>query len=205
MEGDSEESFVFNLIIRKFYDKILYEKDLMEFVGSDASKLTHNVAYCENCGSVDKIPHKINEMYHFIAQSRSNDIFVICDGEDLGCPINRRVEIERKLKKDVEKSKMRYIFFSPMIEALYWQCKKIIQRIIQLEFKNRFKKTINIRVLVKQKCKHPLGDLKDLFKKHGLKYREALFAEQFFPGVDYENCADIVLRRAIERIESTLV
>ncbi len=205
LEGDAEDFFITNLIRKKFYDKILIEKDLSEFIKKDISNATHNIAYCENCGSVDRIPHQINEIYYMIERSSSNDIFVICDIEKkLKCVTVRKDTIEGKLDASVDMTKLKYIFFNPLIESFYWQCKQIIQRIIKLEYKKRFGKNIDRRVIIPTRISNSLDDLKKLFKKYKLKYREALFAESFFPRVDYNKCKDRTLNRAIEKVEDAI-
>jgi len=205
LEGDAEDFFITNLIRKKFSDKILIEKDLPRFIKKDVNTTTHNIAYCENCESVDKIPHQINEIYYMIERSSSNDIFIICDVEKrLRCVTARKDTIEGKLDELVDKTKLKYIFFNPTIEFFYWQCEQIIQRIIDLEYKKKFSKNINRNIIIPTSISNPLYDLKKLFKKYDLKYREALFAESFFPRVNYNNCNDKTLNRAIEKIEDTI-
>ena len=205
LEGDAEDFFITNLIRKKFYDKILIERDLYEFVTKDVDNLILNIAYCENCGSVDKIPHKINEIYHMIERSSSNDIFVICDVErKVKCVTARKNIIEKKLDDTVDITKLKYILFNPLIEFLYWQCKQITRKIIEMEYKIKFGKNIGPKIPIQTSTTNFLYDLKKLFQKFDLKYREPLFAENFFPRVDYNKCKDITLNRAIVKIENVL-
>ena len=205
LEGDSEDFFITNLIRNKFYDKILIEKDLSEFIMKDVNDLTHNIAYCENCESVDRIPHKINEMYYMIERSLSNDILVICDVEKkLKCFTARKDKIEGRLDEIVDITKLKYIFFKPLIEYFYWQCKKIIRKIIEIEYKNKFGRNINHKILIPTSPANFLYDLKNLFREYDLKYREASFAESFFPRVNYDECKDRTLNRAIVKIKYVL-
>jgi len=140
-----------------------------------------------------------------IERSSSNNIFIICDVEKkLKCVTARKDTIEGKLDELVDKAKLKYIFFNPMIESFYWQCKQIIKRIIDLEYKKKFSKKINRNIIIPTSISNSLYDLKKLFKKYDLKYREALFAESFFPRVDYNKCKDRTLNRAIEKIEDTI-
>jgi len=178
VEGDSENSFVVNLIRNKFYDKVLLKEDLLEFINKDIKNLTHNIVYCDNCESVDKIPHKINERYYLIEQSASNDIFVVCDIEKLICATNRKNLIESILNGSIDKDNVKYIFFNPKIEAFYWMCKPIIKKIIELQYKEKFGKKIDRKILIPKNPTNPLHGLKELFKKYDLKYREASFAKE---------------------------
>lgn len=204
LEGDSEKHFISNLIRRKFFDSIFIEKDLTEFINKDIDNHTHNLLYCENCNSVDKIPHKINEMYYLIERSGSNDVFIICDVERrLKCSTDRKNQIENKLDDSVDKNKIKHIFFNPVIESLYWECTKIIKEIIELQYKVKFGTTQEPKISLPCGGTHPLDDLKKLFQSCKLKYRESIFSKDFFPRVDYDRCTNKVLKRTISLLQST--
>ena len=204
VEGDSEEYFVSNLIRKKFYDTISQKKDLSEFLEKKPRELANHLLYCENCGSVDKIPHKINEMLHLIERSGSKDIIIICDVEKLKCPIYRKEEIEKKLDPNLDKFNRKYICFNPMIESAYWECKPIIKKIITLQYKNKFQKLPTKSISLPEKSSYSINDLKESFIKFNLKYRETLFAKEFFPRVNYDQCKNSELQRMINFLNSTL-
>jgi hypothetical protein len=83
VEGDTEEIFISNLITKKYYNTCRQEKDLSEFVKADIRNSDYHRVYCDNCGSVDKIPHRINEMYYLIEKSQTDNVIVVCDVEKL--------------------------------------------------------------------------------------------------------------------------
>lgn len=196
LEGDTEEIFISNLIRRKFYSTFRQEKDLLKFIDEDLSESSHNLIYCENCGSVDKIPHKINGMYHLIERSGAADIFVVCDVEkDLKCNVTRKDAIESKLDDSVDKSKIKYSFFKPMIEPSYWECPQIIKKIIEIEYKKKFKTKKIPSISLSEDISCSQFGLKQCFIKYELKYRETTFANEFFPRVNYNRCQNLVLKR----------
>lgn len=202
VEGDSEEHFVTQLVRKKFYQSILKEKDLSVFVAEDHRRLTHHKIYCENCQSVDKIPHRINEWYYLIKKSRSRNIIVVCDVEKLKCFSKRKAQIESKLKKSVDKSVIKYVFFNPMIEPYYWDCPEIIKKITELEYKKKFPTVKVPNLSIPGESPHTQDALKKHFKRFRLKYREALFSKQFFPRIDYEQCDNKILNRLAGFLET---
>ena len=180
VEGDSEEYFVQNLIRKKYYERIKIEKDLSEFVKKNLNNDIVNFLYCENCGSVDKIPHKINEWYYLIERSGSSEIFIICDVERrLRCLQNRKFAIENKLSDNVNRKFIKYIFFNPTIESSYWECKSIIEKIIEIQYNSKFTTSKFSDVLIENSELSSLHDLKRCFENQSLKYREAIFAKEF--------------------------
>jgi hypothetical protein len=202
VEGDSEELFITNLIRKKFYRTFRLEKDLSRFIEVETGDSGANAVYCENCGSVDKIPHRINEMYYLIEKSKSNNVIVVCDVEKLKCHSRRKSLIETKFDECIDKRLIKYAFFNPMIEISYWECPRIIEKIIELEYKRKFKAEKIPDISLPADISHSQDELKKHFKKFNMKYRETSFAEQFFPRVDYENCPDNVLARIGQFLKS---
>ncbi len=202
VEGDSEEHFATHLIRKKFYDTILQEKDLLAFIEKDIHDSPHHEIYCENCRSVDKIPHRINEMYYLVEKSGSKEIFIVCDIEKLKCNTNRKKLIESKLEDSVDKCIIKYVFFNPKIEPYYWECPQVIKKIIELEYKKKFDTTNVPDISLPKKSYYSHDDLKKCFKSFNLKYRETLFSKQFFPRVDFEQCNNKVLKRFIKFLYS---
>lgn len=205
VEGDSEEYFVLNFIRKQYFSTITIEKDLSEFVNKATDSIFQNVLYCENCNSVEKIPHKINEWYYLIERSGSTDIFIICDVErKLRCPPNRRRLIESKLADFVNKNYLNYILFNPIIEDSYWECKQTIESIIKKEYSKKFPQAQLPELSLPNISSASIDDLKKCFKNYQLKYREALFAREFFPSVDFKSCKNIVLKRAMRLLDETI-
>ncbi len=207
VEGDTEEIFISNLIRKKLYKTFLQEKDLSVFIKEDPRDCDYHKIYCENCGSVDKIPHRINEMYHQVVKSQSRHIMVVCDVEKLKCYSKRKELIESKLDDQVDKNLIRYVFFKPMIESSYWECPRVIEKIAELAYKEKFAppkdpKIPQISFNVDNSYSYSQEGLKKYFKKFNLKYRETLFAQQFFPRVDFEECPDHVLSRVLRFLDS---
>lgn len=202
VEGYSEKNLVTFLIRNKFSDSIQLEKDLLDFVKKDISNAQHHLGYCENCENVDKIPHRINELEHFIEQSKSNLIIIICDVEKLGCVSNRKEKIANILNSDVKKLNIVRAFFNPMIEIGYWECEQIINRVIDLEYRNNLKMSPTDPISPEPDLAHPLTALKKSFKKYNLKYHERSFSEKFFARVDFDTCDNDVLKRIINPLEA---
>lgn len=195
LEGDTEEYFIANLFRKKLFSSCLQEKDLLKFVNEDFADLSRNLIYCENCHSVDKIPHRINEMYHFIERSGAADILVVCDVEKLKCNITRTKAIESKFDDCVDKNMIKYSFFKPRIESAYWECPQIIKKIVEIEYKEKFSFKKKPSIFLPGNISNSQFALKQLFKEYNLKYRETKFAEEFFPRVNYEECENITLKR----------
>jgi len=195
VEGDAEENFIKNLIRLKYATSILLEKDLSVFVEKDISAYSHNLCYCENCHSVDKIPHRINDLLHLIEKSQSINLIIVCDVEDLTCFSNRRKKIVDILEQSFNRKNIHYVFFNPMIEAGYLECEDTVKRIIQLEYNTKFNQDLAGIINLDYDITKPLHSLKSSFKKYSVKYRESRFSEMFFPRVDYNNCQNGVLHR----------
>lgn len=205
VEGDSEEILITHLIRNKYYLSIKQEKDLINFVRLAPGSTGHHTVYCENCGSVDKIPHRINEMYYLVEKSRTRDVVVICDIEKLKCMSKRQDLIVSKLDPSVDKKSIRFAFFNPMIESAYWDCPRIIESVIKAEHKKKFRSPKTPSVSLPDKISsHWQDHLKKNFKKLNLKYRETSFAQQFFPRVDYANCPNQVLTRICSFLDKDL-
>ena len=62
VEGDSEEEFIINLLLREYSNRIKNCKDILEFADDDLSTADYFTSYVENCNGIDKIPHRINEL-----------------------------------------------------------------------------------------------------------------------------------------------
>ncbi|UCH98417.1 MAG: hypothetical protein JSV88_16670 [Candidatus Aminicenantes bacterium] len=202
VEGDTEEIFISNLITKKYKNTCRQEKDLLEFVKSDIRNSDYHKVYCENCGSVDKVPHQINERYYFIEKSQTDNVIVVCDVEKLKCHSIRKEAIEKKLDESVDKSLIKYAFFNPMIESSYWECPRMIKKIIELEYKKKFTSSKVPEISLPTDVPYSQVGLKMCFKNFNLKYRETTFARQFFPRIDYETCPNQVLTRICEFLES---
>lgn len=200
VEGNSEEFFITNLIRKRFYENINIIKDLAEFVKTKFENLDKNICYCENCCSVDKIPHRINERNYLIKRSQTSVLIIICDIEKLICNTNRRNVILKMLNEDVDNSIIKYVFFNPMIENHYWDCLEIIKKIIEINYRNIFKKSLKSIEIPSHLSRDQKG-LKYLFKHYRLKYRESNFAENFFARLDYNKCNNVVLNRLINIIK----
>lgn len=202
VEGDTEEHFINHLIRNRFYDSILQEQDLSVFINENILDSPHHKIYCENCQSVDKIPHKINEMYYLIERSDSKDIFIVCDIEKLKCNANRKNRIESKLDDSIDRSVIKYVFFNPKIETSYWECPDVIKKIMKLEYKKKFNNPNLPDIAFPGDYSHSQDALKKCFKSAGLKYRETSFSKEFFPRVNYERCKNKVLKRLIKFLEA---
>lgn len=200
VEGDSEEEYVTNIVRRHYYEDFLLEKDIMEFVGQDINSDSKNICYCENCSSVDKIPHRINELSHLIRRSGALDIFIVCDVEKLNCCSKRKEHIENIVKRDTLEINLNYIFFNPMIENHYWDCPELITRMVELEYKRVFN-TDAPEITIPANITHTQKGLKNLFSQYNVKYRESKFANRFFPRIDYNSCQNDVLKRTRSLIE----
>jgi hypothetical protein len=122
-------------------------------------------------GILKKIPFRINELSYLVEKSGSSNIIIVCDLEKLPCFLDRKTKIENVVKERIDVSHMHYAFFKPMIESGYWECATIIEKVIALDFKERFAKPTP-NPLVLEINNHPLDSLKKSFKKYNLKYRE---------------------------------
>lgn len=200
VEGDTEESFISNLILKRFYESFRQEKDLLKFVRENVGDDTRHWIYCENCQSVDKIPHRINERYYLIENSGSDYIIVVCDVEQLRCHSMRRHDIESRLDDSIDQTKIRYAFFNPMIESAYGECPEVIKRIIELEYREKFNPPTVPEIAIPDNLTSH-SDLKNYFKKFNLKYRETKFAEKFFPRINYKTCPNKILNRIYKFLE----
>ena len=200
VEGDSEENFITNLLRKKYSGRINREKDLSNFVDSDIQQLNFNLAYCENCHNVEKIPHRINDLLHMIEKTNTNHVFIICDLEKFPCYTERKCKFEEKIEESIDKNILHYAISNPMIEAGYWECEKLIERIIQIEHKSIFKVELNGTISL-LRSNNPLDSLKKSFKKYNVKYREAKFSEMFFPRVDYDGCPNNMLNRVTDILD----
>ncbi len=202
VEGDSEENFIKNLIRKKYAGSILLENDLSAFVDMDLSSFTYHLSYCENCHSVDKIPHRINELLHFIEKSQSSKLIVVCDLERLPCFTEGRDKLNSIIEESLSRDDILYAFFNPMIEVGYWECEEVIQRVIQIEHRNKFDSDISTPILLDENIERPLHALKKSFQKYKVKYRESKFSEMFFPRVDFNACQNDVLLRIISYLDN---
>lgn len=144
-------------------------------------------------------------MDYSIERSGSKNIIIICDVEKLECPINRKKEIEKKLNSKFDKFDKKYICFNPMIESAYWECKPVITQIIKLQYKKKFGGSTTQSIVLPQKTFYSKPDLKKIFKKYDLKYRETLFAKEFFPRIDYIKCKNATLKRTVNHLNLILV
>src|SRR5438132_762537 len=98
VEGDSEYNFVINYI-RRYACTFKVMNDLSCFRSEDVTK---NLVYINNCESVDKIPHEINEKNHWVEGSKASAIIVVCDLESkLNCPIQRKDKILEVVMKNI--------------------------------------------------------------------------------------------------------
>jgi|APIni6443716594_1056825.scaffolds.fasta_scaffold27178_1 hypothetical protein len=200
VEGDSEEEFVKNLLYSKYSDRIILCRDFSEFVKTEINDADFALAIIENCNSIDKIPHRINEIYYLIEQSGSNKILIIGDLERLPCFTARKELFLNILDSNVPTDNIRMVFSNPIIEAHYWECPDLISRIIVLEYREIFKTNVTPTITIPHDIDHGIYGLKQLFKMHQLKYRESRFSEKFFPRLDFE-CQNNALTRTKNIIE----
>jgi len=192
VEGDSEENLVKSFIRNHLYNNFKLELDIAAFVHSSIND--YHLGFCENCGSVDKVPHRINEIYHLIEQSNANHIIVICDIENLGCFTNRKNKILEILESNIDKSKLKFIFFNPMIENHYWDCESNIIGVLKKEIKNKFNRTEANITIASDITKNQVG-IKKLFNKYNVKFRESKFSESFFSRTNFEECSNLSIIR----------
>ncbi|MBN1698817.1 MAG: hypothetical protein JW881_14975 [Spirochaetales bacterium] len=196
IEGDSEEAFIENLLRNNYYNTIQLVKDISVFITTVPQSPFSYYLYCENCGGVDKIPYRINEMYYQIEKSESDKILILCDIEKLKCHSIRKKEIESRLDTVIEDTFIKYIFFNPKIESLYWDCPHTLKRVIEVFYKKKYNNTINVDI--PSPISNCLYDLKMLLRKYGLTYRENRFAAEFFPRIrNYRECGNEVVKRII--------
>lgn len=203
VEGDSEEEFIRNLLIRNYSDIIIITEDIYDFIKSKLQGDDFFACYIINCHSVDKIPFSINENCHFINSSGSGKILIICDLEELGCNSLRREAILSKLDCDIDFDDIEYVFSNPMIESEYWKCPDLIKRLVQLEYKEKYRTQKSPTINIPADIHRNQGGLKRLFKDYNTKYRESKFAKKFFPRVDFE-CENENLNRT-KRIISNFI
>ncbi len=200
VEGESEEHFIEHLIRRHPFSMRI-EKDLVLFIDNQ----DENLIYIENCHSVDKIPHRINEIYYQIERSLTNKIFIICDVEELKCYVTRFNKIESILKSNIDKSEIRHIYFKPMLECIYWDNPEIIERIITIDYREKFgtgRPTPTIEL--QRDSNHCQFNLKTSFANHSLKFRKSLFSEKFFGRINFRNCASAEINRAINLLSNAI-
>ena len=95
IEGESEKYLVQNLLRNHYCNCVKLKTDITEFILT-----TESVAYCENCKSVDAIPHRISESYYQIVKSNADAVIVICDIEELSCSTERKNKIISKIEND---------------------------------------------------------------------------------------------------------
>ncbi len=196
VEGDSEEEFINNLLRSKFSDKIKVCKDISEFVKIDISNSDYCLAIIENCSSIDRIPHRINEIDYLITQSGTDKIMIICDLERFPCYSNRKNQILGILINNIPLKNLRMVFSKPMIETQYWDCPILITRIVELEYRKIFRTSTAPNISIPSTTSHDIFGLKQLFIRYNLKYRESRFSKMFFPRVDFE-CQNNTLIRTI--------
>jgi hypothetical protein len=200
VEGDSEEEFIKNLLSSKFSDRIIQCKDFSEFVKTEIKDADFALSIIENCNSIDKIPHRINEINYLIDQSGSNKILIIGDLERLPCFTERKNLILSILDANISTDNIKMVFSNPRIEAHYWDCPDLISRIIVLEYREVYKTNTTPNITIPQDIDHDIYGLKQLFRTHKLKYRESRFSEKFFPRLDFE-CQNNALTRTKSIIE----
>lgn len=203
VEGDSEEEFIINLLLKEYSNRIHSYKDILEFVDTDLSTSEYFACYVENCNGIDKIPHRINELDYLIERSNSDKILIIGDIESLPCYQSRLDKILNILNENIPTENLKVVFFKPRIEKEYWDCQPIIERIIQLDYRDKFKTQDNPIVTIPQEINKDIFGLKKLFKNHNVKYHESRFAKKFFPRVDF-NCANEKLQRTRRILDSFL-
>ena len=197
VEGNSEEALVESLMRNYFNNSFQQEKDISSFTKQDYDQ---NTFYCFNCQSVDKIPHAINEEFYKIKMSGSKEIFIICDIEKLNCNTKRKEKIESILKSEIDKSSIKYLFFNPCIEALYFSCPSILEKVIQKTHKQKFQNSEKINLEIPLVKKSYFYELQSLFNKHDVKYIESQFANSFFPAVKFDKCENHVIQRLIHLV-----
>lgn len=198
VEGDSEEEFVTNLLFNQYSDSIYICKDILEFVDTDLSTANFYSCYIENCSGIDKIPHRINEIDYLITKSGTDKILIIGDLEDLPCFRSRLEKVLEILNQNIPRTNIRTVFFKPRIEKDYWDCPVLIERIIQLDYRVKFKTQENRIINIPPNIDKDIYGLKKTFSDHDVKYHESRFAKKFFPRIDY-NCNNDKLLR-IKRI-----
>jgi hypothetical protein len=197
VEGDSEENLVVAMVHHNYPDVII-ERDESKFI---AEYYERRCCYCVNAGNVDKLPYLISEYCadRRIEKSQSNDVVVICDIENLKCNSSRKNKIEYLLDDSSKQLDIKYIFFNPMIEKLYWDCPEIIGKVLQATLRKRNigyagEVSIDNTQIATKKYHYKLHEL---FKKYGLKYRKNQFSKEFFNRVDYKICNNLVILRLV--------
>lgn len=200
VEGDSEEEFIINLLRRRFSDRINVCKDLSEFVKIDLSNANYFLAFIENCSSIDKLPHRINEIDYLISRSGTDKIMIIGDLERLPCYSNRKNQILGIFNNNISLENLKMVFSKPMIETQYWDCPELISRIVKLEYRRIYQTPNTPEITIPNTINHNIFGLKQLFKKYNVKYRESRFSEMFFPRVNF-GCQNNTLIRTITFIE----
>lgn len=185
VEGDSEENLVKHFIRNHLFTDFRLENDINVFI--NANDCSQHWCYCENCGSVDKVPHRINEIHYLIEQSAANHIFILCDIESLGCFTKRKEKILEILDSKIDRNKIKYTFSKPMIENHYWDCERNIISVLKKEIKNKFNRTETSISIDTNLPKNQKG-LKALFKSYKVKFRESRFSDSYFARVNFEEC-----------------
>lgn len=104
----------------------------------------------------------------------------------------------------VKKNKIKYSFFNPCIEHSYWECRDIIKKIIELQYREKFKTSDIPEIIIPATNFHPIDDLRKSFRKYNVKYRESKFAEKFFARVNFDLCKNEVLKRTLRLIGSII-
>lgn len=202
VEGDSEENFANNLIRRSYFGKAIISRDLLKFI-EDTEDEDVNLCYVDNCGSVDRIPHEINENYYLTERTNVDFIFIVCDLERELCYINRRQKIIDVLNENVDQNKIKYVFSKSKIEAEYWHSKETIKRVLEIEYRKKFESHNIPPVNIPNEITNPMADLKQLFKAVDLKYREASFSSEFFSRVNFEESSSPAICRLINLLENS--
>jgi hypothetical protein len=194
VEGDSEEEFVANLLFKEYSDSIYICKDILEFVDTDLSTADFYSCYVENCSGIDKIPHRINEIDYLITKSSSDKILIVGDLEDLPCFGSRLEKILEILNDNIPRTNIKTVFFKPRIEKDYWDCQSVIERIIQLDYREKFRTQQNPTINIPRDIDKDIYGLKKAFRDHDVKYHESRFAKKFFPRVNFD-CNNARLQR----------
>jgi hypothetical protein len=200
VEGDAEEELIKRLVRYQKPDQLKLFEDLKEFLCIDTNPYPHIPCYCDNCESVDNIGHKIKQRAYQIQLIKNLEIIVICDIEKEPCNSSRKKKI-LTIITELNQSKIKFIFFNPMIENFYFENEKIIIDVIKKAYKDKFQKEAPIIILEKDSSSK-IYLIKQSFKKYNLKYKEADFAENFFPKFDYINSTNNTIIRMLSFINN---
>lgn len=195
VEGDSEEKFVKKLILSGIILNSWIEKDLLSFIKKNPADLDKIIFYVDNCESIDRIPHRINEINYLIEKAGSINI-IVCDLENFNCFSERKRKILSILEPEVNIKRIHFVFSKPIIEAEYWNHPELIIRIVEKDFQLKFNRAIKIQGKLNTTTTKWLDELKKIFKMNGLKYRKTHFAEEFFSRIDFKTTSSQLVQRA---------